>query len=322
MIGTIAKRAYVYGRVSHIDQVDQDSLPGQLARGRAYYEFALKPRGIEWGGEEADVFAVSAFKNPFHLRSAGKRLLAKLQPGDHLIFDKPDRIWRRVDDFVDQMRTFRERQITIHFANFMGATVDTSNYMGEFFLTVMVGFAQLEAQQVSARTRDVFQFRRLLGKFPGLPRSFGWRLEGKKTKTSDTRRLVADEAVHEVMDIVYELHELGGMTQYQIADMLEEERCQKLGIDFSTSQFIRQIKADHVSRMYRLKRVLLLWDQVGGFDPNRYKHSEALKKVGSMLTNVGEEAALEEVKRLKADYTRRSSALNLRYKNPDEEESA
>lgn len=321
MNATIAHKAYTYGRVSHIDQIDQDSLPGQLARGRAYYEFALKPRGIEWGGEEADVFAVSAFKNPFHLRSAGKRLLAKLQPGDHLIFDKPDRIWRRVDDFVDQMRTFREREITIHFANFMGATVDTSNYMGEFFLTVMVGFAQLEAQQVSARTCDVFQYRRLLGKFPG-HKSFGWRMDGKKTKTSDTRRLVADEAIHDMMNLAYEMHEEGGLTQPEIADLFEEERCRKLGIDFSTSQFKREIKADHISRMYRLKRVLLLWDKVGGFDPNRYKHSEALKKVQAIYHSLGPEAALEEVKRQKADYTRRSSALNLRYKNPDEEESA
>ena len=79
--------AYSYGRVSHADQVDSDSVPAQSERTKRYYESALKESRIKWGGFFHDEKNVSASKKPFFKRKAGRKLIDLLQPGDHIIFD-------------------------------------------------------------------------------------------------------------------------------------------------------------------------------------------------------------------------------------------
>ncbi len=73
--------------------VKNNSVPEQQGRIERYFQYKLAEQGVEWGGIECDDRAISASKRDFSLRLAGKRLMAVLRPGDHLIIDKLDRRW-------------------------------------------------------------------------------------------------------------------------------------------------------------------------------------------------------------------------------------
>ena len=61
-------------------------------------------------------------------RIAGKQLMSIIQPGDHFIIDKVDRLWRSNEDFVDVMRMFKEKGVTLHICNLMGVGLRDTGY--------------------------------------------------------------------------------------------------------------------------------------------------------------------------------------------------
>lgn len=147
--------AYGYTRVSHVDSLKKgDSLPAQEQRIRLYYETKLKEKGVVLGGVENDGTNISAYSVPFCMRPAGKELLAKLQPGDHLILDKVDRIWRSIEDFCSLMKEFREKNITVHIVNFLGESIQNDTPLGDFVLRLFVLVAELESAIKSERTKE------------------------------------------------------------------------------------------------------------------------------------------------------------------------
>lgn len=148
------KKAYGYARVSHIEQVKKDnSIPAQRERIKGYYDYNLK-HIVDWGGIEDDNKATSASKISFENRPAGQRLLTILEDGDHIIFDKVDRIWRSVKDFVNLIDTFKNMGVTVHFCDFRGASLSLGTPMGDFFLTMMVAIAELESKTTGSRIKD------------------------------------------------------------------------------------------------------------------------------------------------------------------------
>ena len=150
---------YGYARASHQDNMD--SLPAQIDRITEYYNRELKCHGVEWGDVIWDDKPVSASKIPFARRPAGKKLIAMLRPGDHIIFDKIDRIWRSIPDFVKLMEYFKTHKIVVHILNTRGCgTIAMNTPMGNFMLTLMVAIAQLESQITSDRIKETFAHKR------------------------------------------------------------------------------------------------------------------------------------------------------------------
>ena len=149
-----------YARVSHQKQFDaNNSIPAQEERIKAYVEMR-KADGpdspfklAEWDRVYAEPSAQSAFSKPFKQRPIGKLLYQQMEPGDHLVVDKVDRIWRDMEDFVLLMRHFKERGIGLHFVNFMGISVDSDSDGGHWFLTNVVMFSEFESMQRSSRVR-------------------------------------------------------------------------------------------------------------------------------------------------------------------------
>lgn len=303
---SIQPRAYGYARVSSDDQAVEDSLPGQIARVEAYWNMALRERGIEWGGVEWDQYGVSAFKKSFSRRPAGLRLLNKLHTGDHIIFDKVDRVWRRNDDFVDLMRLFKDRGITAHFVSLRGCSCEMGTPMGDFVLNLMVLLAELESKNTSARNTEINEFRRLTGKI-NQTETFGWQIVGRKTDRSDDRQLIEDQEEQLHMKLVFDMREKG--TKWEdIAYQMECFTCAAEGVPVP-KKFDRTWKITRLKFMYGRYRVLQLWKPFGGFDPVRYKIADGLVAIERVLNRHGQEAAIEAIKKMVDTYVSRSSVL-------------
>lgn len=146
---------YGYTRVSHVNSLTKgDSLPAQELRIKNYYDTILSPLGIVNGGIYNDGMNISAYSVPFSLRPAGKLILSKIQPGDHLVLDKVDRIWRSIEDFCTLMKLFRKRDITVHIVNFLGQSIQNNTVLGDFILRQFVMVAELESAIKSERIKE------------------------------------------------------------------------------------------------------------------------------------------------------------------------
>lgn len=160
--------AYGYTRVSTIDQAEFGvSLEVQKDIVLNRFETRLKPTipGITWGGMFADP-GVSAYKKRLFLRPEGARLNAHLLPGDHVIFARLDRAFRKGIDFFRSMESWSARGINIHFCN---PDVDPTTAAGKLMLGVMAVFAEFESNVNSERTKAGIAKARAKGIFLKAP---------------------------------------------------------------------------------------------------------------------------------------------------------
>ena len=147
--------AYGYSRVSHANSFQKgESLPAQEMRIKSYWESHLREKGIALGSIENDGTNVSAYSVPFAMRPAGKSIMTKIQPGDHIILDKVDRIWRSIEDFCHLMKELRRKNITVHIVNFLGQSIQNDTPLGDFILRQFVLVAELESAIKSERIKE------------------------------------------------------------------------------------------------------------------------------------------------------------------------
>jgi DNA invertase Pin-like site-specific DNA recombinase len=148
--------AFGYGRVSTDDQYNTGpSVCDQKVRAERYYEMFLKDTGVVWGGFRDDGKGTSASKVPFFERPAGSKIMQELRPGDHIVFDKIDRMWRRVIDFCNVSEWFSQHNITMHIVNMGGGmSFNTGSAQGRSFLVMMANFAEMESEMKADRIRD------------------------------------------------------------------------------------------------------------------------------------------------------------------------
>lgn len=158
-------KVYGYIRVSTTDQADS-GLGLQAQRDAITREFDArwKPQGCEWGGMYEDA-AVSG-KREFLTRPAGLQLSTAADGGDVLLFSKLDRAFRSVLDSLQTITVWRARQVRCVFLDF---NLDTETPVGEFVLTVMSAFAQMERRRISERTKEGLAVARSKGKRSGQP---------------------------------------------------------------------------------------------------------------------------------------------------------
>jgi len=156
-----------YSRVSHRKSFDKgDSLPAQALRIKAYYEANLKPEGVKYLGTRNDGTNISAYTTSFRKRPAGSKILQELQPGDHLIIDKVDRIWRSIPDMVSMVDYFKNNEITIHIVSFLDGTIKTGTPLGDWSMQMFVMTAQLESAVKSERIREGLAYnKRMRGSY-------------------------------------------------------------------------------------------------------------------------------------------------------------
>ena len=152
------KRCGLYTRVSTEDQasVKEGSLDTQMDQLERYVE--LKGDSTEEVWRVAARYREEGRSGKDLKRPAFQRLLADAQAGklDVVLCTKFDRISRSVRDFLDIQEILKEARVA--FVS-IAEQWDTTTPMGEFALILFLGVAQLERQQISARTREKAQWR-------------------------------------------------------------------------------------------------------------------------------------------------------------------
>ena len=197
--------AYGYTRVSHALSFQKgESLPAQRDRIERYYNMNLAPQGIGWGGTHNDEKNISAYRVQFTHRPAGRKLMDLMKPGDHLILDKPDRIWRSMRDFVNLMHKLENLDITVHIVSFMGISFTNSSPAGKFMLQQFVALAELESAVKSERITQALDVNRSRARHAScaLPGTKLVTSKDRKQNGKHYRNLVWDDDERELMDFI------------------------------------------------------------------------------------------------------------------------
>ncbi|MBB2154801.1 recombinase family protein [Gluconacetobacter diazotrophicus] len=127
-------RRFGYARVS----TDHQSNDAQI--------IALRHEGLADDQITQDVISGGV---PALSRPGMAALLNAIQPGDHLIAAKLDRLGRDTVDVMGLIRILNERRINLRILN-IGVETDTPN--GRLFLTILAGFAEFEREIIRERT--------------------------------------------------------------------------------------------------------------------------------------------------------------------------
>lgn len=234
-------KAIGYGRLSHRYSVAHlnpkgvsEGLDMQEKADRLYWEANLQAEGVTWHGFIDDK-AVSARSRPFEKRPGGKQVLALLEPGDHLIFDKIDRMWRSLEDFVMLNQLLDSRKITWHVCNLLGASVRRGTSMGDFLIGLFVMLAQLESDRTSERNRDIQASLRADGRYAGNCPLYGMkRVMGAHTsvdgrKGIKTKTLAWDEDKRAAMGLIVHMRDVEKLSFEKIYFQLNERMTAAFG---------------------------------------------------------------------------------------------
>jgi DNA invertase Pin-like site-specific DNA recombinase len=150
-------RAICYSRVSTQEQATSGvSLEAQQERLQAYCKMA-----------ELDVVAFIREEGisgsvPIAQRVGGGQLAALLKQhkAQHVVAMKLDRLFRDAEDALRQTRAWDRAGVALHVLDMGGQSINTSSAMGRMFLTMVAGFAELERNLISERTRQALAHKK------------------------------------------------------------------------------------------------------------------------------------------------------------------
>jgi len=259
--------AWGYARASHRMNSEGDQIPAQVDRAQQYYVHTLLPKNIRWGGYVEDP-RQSASKKPFFKRPGAKKLIEVLQPGDHIIVDKVDRILRRIFDWADTQRWCDANHITMHIVNMaQGRGVSTDNALDMLCMTMFVAGAEFESRQISDRIKSDKQRRIAKGHFRGGTKPmWGTKIVWIKKEgyNGPFKTVIWDKEFRGYMDRIVELHDGKGVSFTAIArrsnreewpvPQLKNRQGKSYISDLTTSHFAKKLYVrEKVYRMYKVK---------------------------------------------------------------------
>ncbi len=159
-------QAVAYIRVSTQEQAQHGvSLDAQESRIRAYAivrELDIMACIREEGVSAAKVLAS---------RPGGQELLALLaaKKAQHVVALKLDRLFRDAADCLNQTRAWDRADVAMHLVDMNGMALSTGSAMGRMFLTMAAGFAELERNLISERTKAALAYKKEQGVRLGRP---------------------------------------------------------------------------------------------------------------------------------------------------------
>lgn len=183
-------KVYNYTRVSHRSSVESGlSLQSQNISCLNYSADLIEAEPtLEVGGTFTDS-AVSALKMPLMMRPAGKQLCEMLKSGDHVVVQKPDRVFCTTLDFSNTIQRWAEMGVTCHFADL---NMNTGDAFGRCIISVLVAFAEFERHLASMRNKEMKAILASKGKFIGGGVPPFWKLYsygGKSTLVLDSYQI-------------------------------------------------------------------------------------------------------------------------------------
>jgi site-specific DNA recombinase len=159
--------AVIYIRVSTQEQAEEGvSLQDQEARLLAYCQMMkLEVKAVIREG------GVSAYK-PLIERPGGAELIEyeRSHAVQHVVALKLDRLFRNAADCLVQTGLWDRAGVTLHLVEMGGMSINTASAMGRMFLTMAAGFAELERNLCSERTKAAMAYLKSQGVQLGAPR--------------------------------------------------------------------------------------------------------------------------------------------------------
>jgi len=124
---------------------------------------------------------VSAAK-PLEKREGGSLLLGRIAQRDvgGVVAVKLDRLFRNTIDCLENVMSWSVEGVALHLIDFGGQSIDTGTAMGKMFLTVAAGFAELERNLISERTRNTLERLRQQNRKTGGDSPFGFMVGSDK----------------------------------------------------------------------------------------------------------------------------------------------
>jgi len=227
-----------YVRVSTESQQREGmSIEAQGAHIRRYCEMR------ELGDPEMYVDVISG-SVPIMKRPMGRELSGEIQMRRirHLVSAKLDRLFRDTIDCLQTVMPWSKIGVSLHVLDFAGQTIDTSTSMGKMMLTIAAGFAELERNRISERTKAVLDYKRSKGEWVGGSIPYGYSL------ADDGVHLEPNPKEQEIIEFVYQLRE-GGCSYHHISAVLESEGfVNRRGNRFSPSGLNRVLKIHQMQK--------------------------------------------------------------------------
>jgi DNA invertase Pin-like site-specific DNA recombinase len=99
-------------------------------------------------------------------RPQGAELLrfVKAKRAQHVVALKLDRLFRDAEDCLRQTKAWDKAGVSLHLLDMGGQAINTASAMGRMFLTMAAGFAELERNLISERTKVAMQHLKAQGK--------------------------------------------------------------------------------------------------------------------------------------------------------------
>lgn len=117
--------------------------------------------------EEADRVYVDKMTGATKDRPQLQAMLEDLEAGDVVVARSIDRLSRSTKDLLEIVDTVTGKGATLKVIDFSGTTLDTSDKLGEFFLTVLGAIGQLERKTIKERTNEGIAIAKTKGKYTG-----------------------------------------------------------------------------------------------------------------------------------------------------------
>ncbi len=151
-----------------------------------------------------------------------QRLIDDVKAGkiDRIITYRLDRISRSVLDFANLIDLFEK-----HSVSFISTQekFDTGSAIGKAMLNITMVFAQLERETIQQRIRDNYYARGEKGMYLGGPAPYGFTKTETQTEQGKLKLLEVNPETSVILERLYQMYGLEGMTLGAIARQLNEE---------------------------------------------------------------------------------------------------
>ena len=218
-LGTQKVRVAIYARVSSDLQLQNWSLNSQIAEATNYSEllpgYSITKKYVEKGH--------SAWKGKANTRPVYRQMMADARAGrfDLLVTTSVDRLSRNVVNLLDTVRELREYGVTYISLH---ENLNFSGPMGEFMLTQLGAFAQMQSSMLSAHTKRGREERLRQGRFSARP-PYGYQVCDDSCPATEEHRggCHINKEKAEVVRKVFRLFATGQYSRRDIADLLNAE---------------------------------------------------------------------------------------------------
>jgi site-specific DNA recombinase len=163
-------RFVIYTRVSTDKQVEGTSLETQEER----CILSIKARFGQVEASQIEVIQDAGSSGSNLERQGIKRIFSLIEEGlvDYLVFFALDRLSRKQLDLLNMLKIFQDKQIKI--LSVQEPALDTTNPMGNFFISLISGIAELERETIKERVSRGLQKIKERGRFAGGVIPFGY----------------------------------------------------------------------------------------------------------------------------------------------------